>query len=213
MNSMRPRKRRKAVRNERPGGREGWRPFGPRVLRGLKFDAPSARGLWWAPFKRKGRHYDKTFTTGIRPWKTGKPPLQVGEKRPPLVAGATIFAPKGETTHYDLRVASLLQIMFAVHPGGKRVTGFSVAQGLPTNPVPLPPLFEGALWVLSIVPHDTTGKRKAVYSPPPCIGGVPRSGIGDGERSEPISRMLFITYEAKEKHRAAFPTNRYSLVS
>ena len=24
-------------------------------------------------------------------------------------------------------------------PGGKRVTGFSVAQGLPTNPVPLPP--------------------------------------------------------------------------
>jgi hypothetical protein len=42
---------------------------------------------------------------------------------------------------------------------------------------------------------------------------VPRSGIGGGERSEPISRMLFITYEAKEKHRAAFPANPYSLVS
>ena len=26
--------------------------------------------------------------------------------------------PKGETTHYDLRIASLLQIMFAVHPSG-----------------------------------------------------------------------------------------------
>ena len=29
-------------------------------------------------------------------------------------------------------------------PGGKRVTGFSVAQGLPTNPVPLPPRCAGA---------------------------------------------------------------------
>ena len=26
----------------------------PRVLR---FDAPSVRGLWWAPFKKKGRQY------------------------------------------------------------------------------------------------------------------------------------------------------------
>ena len=35
-------------------------------------------------------------------------------------------------------------------PEGKRVTGFSVAQGLPTNPVPLPPPIQGALWVLDI---------------------------------------------------------------
>ena len=34
-------------------------------------------------------------------------------------------------------------------PAGKRVTGFSVAYRLPTNPVPLPPPIQGALWVLS----------------------------------------------------------------
>ena len=44
---------------------------------------------------------------------------------PPLVAGATTL------------------------PAGKRVTGFSVAHRLPTNPVPLPPPIQGALWVLS----------------------------------------------------------------
>ena len=44
---------------------------------------------------------------------------------PPLVAGATTL------------------------PAGKRVTGFSVAYRLPTNPVPLPPPIQGALWVLS----------------------------------------------------------------
>ena len=39
-------------------------------------------------------------------------------RRPLFGAYGTTFASKGETTHYDLRVASLLQIMFAVHPGG-----------------------------------------------------------------------------------------------
>ena len=97
-------------------------------------------------------------------------------------------------------------------PGGKRVTGFSVALRLPMNPVPLPPPVQGALWVLSIVAHISKGKHREVYSPP-CIGWqanlvrrgakrpenqvrrfpveeVPRSGIGGGERSDPISRML-----------------------
>ena len=36
--------------------------------------------------------------------------------------------------------------------GVKRVTGFSVAQGLPTNPVPLPPRCAVGLWMLSNVP-------------------------------------------------------------
>ena len=35
-----------------------------------------------------------------------------------LEASTTILAPKGETTHYDLCVALLLQIMFAVHARG-----------------------------------------------------------------------------------------------
>ena len=32
--------------------------------------------------------------------------------------GPSTLTPKGETTHYDLRVALLLQIMFAVHAEG-----------------------------------------------------------------------------------------------
>ena len=49
------------------------------------------------------------------------------QRHPPLVAGATTL------------------------PGGKRVTGFSVALWLPTNPVPLPPPAPlGSLWVLGI---------------------------------------------------------------
>ena len=37
--------------------------------------------------------------------------------------------------------------------GVKRVTGFSVAQGLPTNPVPLPPLFRGhyGCWAMASI--------------------------------------------------------------
>ena len=36
----------------------------------------------------------------------------------PLSPPAAVLPPKGETTHYILRVASLLQNVFAVHPGG-----------------------------------------------------------------------------------------------
>ena len=36
----------------------------------------------------------------------------------PIRAPTTTLAPKGETTHYDLCVALLLQIMFAVHARG-----------------------------------------------------------------------------------------------
>jgi len=36
----------------------------------------------------------------------------------PRPRGPSTLTPKGETTHYDLCVALLLQIMFAVHAGG-----------------------------------------------------------------------------------------------
>ena len=57
-------------------------------------------------------------------------------------------------------------------PGGKCVTGFSVAQGLPTNPVPLPPRFAVGRWVLGGVPHDFNGKRREAYFVP-CIEESP----------------------------------------
>ena len=41
------------------------------------------------------------------------------------------------------------------------------SRGSPMSPVPLPPpLFEGALWVLSSVPHDSVEERRAVDSVP-----------------------------------------------
>ena len=65
------------------------------------------------------------------------------------------------------------------------------------------PLFEGALWMLSSVLHDTTGKRRAIYSPPLNRAGVPRSGIGGGERSEPISRTFIMPYDTGRQSRNA----------
>ena len=84
---------------------------------------------------------------------------------PPLVAGATTL------------------------PGGKRVTGFSVALWLPTNPVPLPPPAPlGALWVLWIwgsrcswqqrQKNHTTGLRPWKCTPSAACGGVsPRESM------------------------------------
>ena len=44
-------------------------------------------------FKKKGRHYDKTFTTGLRPIENRPTALAGVEMQPPLVAGATTFPP------------------------------------------------------------------------------------------------------------------------
>ena len=46
-----------------------------------------ASKLWKAP------SYDKTFTTGLRPWEN-RPTALSGEGDPPLVAGATTFPPQ-----------------------------------------------------------------------------------------------------------------------
>ena len=75
----------------------------PRVLR---FDAPPARGLWWAPYIYRRRPLmikpnNRAFARG----KTIQPPCGRRKCIPPLVAGATTL------------------------PGGKHVTGFSVAYG------------------------------------------------------------------------------------
>ena len=71
----------------------------PRVLR---FDAPPARGLWWAPYIYRRRPLmikpnNRAFARG----KTIQPPCGRRKCNPPLVAGATTL------------------------PGGKHVTGFA----------------------------------------------------------------------------------------
>ena len=86
--------------------------FAPRVLR---FDSGlAAEGCGGRPSKRRGASLYKTFTTGLRPMENRPTALRAWKCAPPC----------------PLRGTS---------PKGKRVTGFSVAQGLPTNPVPLPP--------------------------------------------------------------------------
>ena len=52
----------------------------------------------------------ENHTTGLRPWKCTPIPLRG-------------LPPKGETTHYILCVASLLQNVFAVHPEGGSFSG------------------------------------------------------------------------------------------
>ena len=64
-----------------------------------------------------GASIKKPLQPGFARGKTGKPPFGRGKA-----------APFGGWRHH-------------LCPGGKRVTGFSVAQGLPTNPVPLPPRY------------------------------------------------------------------------
>ena len=85
-----------------PFGREGRRPLGPRVLKGLKFDAPLARGLWWASLKKKGRHYDKTFTNGLSPGENRQTALRAGKYTP----SAYGTSPR-ESMSLDFRVALL----------------------------------------------------------------------------------------------------------
>ena len=76
---------------------------------------------------------NKTFTTA----------LAGGENAlPPLVAGATTFAPLGSVSLDSQSPKGSLRIQFPCH----------LAKA-------------GALWVLSIVPHYTTGKRRVAYSP------------------------------------------------
>ncbi len=85
----------------------------PRVLR---FDAPPARGLWWAPYIYRRRPLmikpnNRAFARG----KTIQPPCGRRKCIPPLVAGATTL------------------------PVGSMSLDSRVAYSSPMNPVPLPP--------------------------------------------------------------------------
>ncbi len=75
--------------------------------------------------------------------KTREPPWRAMEKRPPLVAAPPPL------------------------PKGKRVTGFSVAQRLPRNPVPLPPQLRWGHYGCSALHHMTLqeGVEKPILPP------------------------------------------------
>ena len=85
-------------------------------------------------------------------------------------------------------------------PGGKRVTGFSVAQGLPTNPVPLPPQLRWWDYGRSALCHMTLqeGVEQPILSP--GWGKVRRSRIrGSGQRPL-IHRNAIHADESKRYH-------------
>ena len=90
---------------------------------------------------------------------------------PPLLAGATTFPPHWEACHWILSRLRLL-----------------------ANPVPLPPQ-AGALWVLS---HGVMSLQGSIerFILSPGWGKVRRSRKGGGERSEPVSRMVILPYDA-----------------
>ena len=91
------------------GPRKWWRgpfmdtPFGPRVLKGLKFDTAFGReGCGGRPSKRRGASLYKTFTTGLRPWEKRKPynrPSGEGNA-PPLWWLAPPPLPRWEACHW-----------------------------------------------------------------------------------------------------------------
>ena len=99
-----------------------------------------------------------------------------GEGAPPLVAGATTFPPHWEACHWILSRLRLL-----------------------ANPVPLPPQ-AGALWVLAMEPCVSAGKRRNLFCPL-HRGKSGAARIGGGERSEPVSRIVFKPYDTESKFR------------
>ena len=83
-----------------------------KVLRVLRFDAPIARGLWYAPSKKKG-------AVMIKPY------------------NRTLGAMENKQT--GLRPLEMHPVCLRHLSTGKRLTKFSVALWLPTNFVRLPP--------------------------------------------------------------------------
>ena len=119
--------------------------------------------------------------------------------------------------------------------GVKRVTGFSVAQGLPTNPVPLPPRCIGraakgkrlygqagrltspdlhilcrmctvGLWVLPNKPHDAAGHRRAKF-PPRGKGGA-KHQKGCISRARKGGFMVFINWRRSRPPEPSRPKGR-----
>ena len=102
--------------------------------------------------------------------KTASHILQVPFRRfPPLVAGATTL------------------------PGGKHVTGFSVAYGSLRIQFLCHPRKRGHYGCLVMWPCLCRKAWKPIL--PPEQGAVRRSRIGGGERSEPISTILIKSYD------------------
>ena len=60
----------------------------------------------------------------------------------------------------------------------------------------------GALWMLS---HEAMSLQESIerFILPPLAGEVRRSRIGGGERSEPVSRIVFMSYDTESKSRNA----------
>ena len=85
----------------------------------------------------------KKFKTGLHPWENRQTALRALEKRPPLVPYGTTFAPVGSVSLDSQSPKGSLRIQFPCHPAKA-----------------------GALWVLSIVPHDTKVSVERFILPP-----------------------------------------------
>ncbi len=83
----------------------------------------SASKLWKAP------SYNKTLITALGALENRPTSLRSRKCIPPLVAGATTFPPRWEACHWILSRLRLSANPVPLPPGGKRVTGFSVAYG------------------------------------------------------------------------------------
>ena len=85
-------------------------------------------------------------------------------------------------------------------PGGKRVTGFSVAQGLPTNPVPLPPQRSWGhygRWTLRSICAWSSSEGKTIQPGftrgkcPPLVPAAQKGGEATGDGSFPPTGIYY----------------------
>ena len=127
-------------------------PSGRRFLRGLSLTRLGREGCCGRLILLKAPFYNKTFTTGLRPLENYTTALRARKCIPPLVAGATTL------------------------PGGKHVTGFSVAYGSLRIQFLCHPRKRGHYGCLAMWPCLCRKAWKPIL--PPEQGEVRRSRIG-----------------------------------
>ena len=140
------------------------------------------------PSKRRGASLYKTFKTGLRPMENRPTALAGGENVPPLVAGATTFAPVGSVSLDSQSPKGSLRIQFPCHPasGGTTTRDLLCAtyEIIASRSFIVPPLQRGeggAVGTKGGKPPEVANHRKAVLDdesksisrnaafPPTCI--------------------------------------------
>ena len=147
-------------------------------------------------------------TTGLRPSENHTTALRARKGIPPLVAGATTLTGGKHVTGFAGRLQLPYEFSFFATPAVRLVNqkeGPFMGR--------LRAYFDQLAHPMQDVHSGTITRAycRAIYEESvsrcfilsPGCGKVPRSRIGGGERSEPVSRMLIMPYDTESKSRNA----------